>query len=93
MNKLFKALSFLRLIDSAGVLSLTNIALILGIIKFGLNPATIDNWLIILTTLGSYQAKRWYNGKKDEKADINDARFKAIEDSLANLKSIITLRK
>ena len=93
MSKLFKFLSILRILDHTGVLSLTNVALIFGIIKFGINPATIDNWLLILTTIGSYQFKRWYTGKKDAKADLHEARFKSLEDSLSNLKSIITLRK
>jgi hypothetical protein len=90
MSKLFK---ILRLLDKDNVLSLTNFALLASIIKVTCTrtPSFVD-WLVIATTLVSYQFKR-YIESKTTKTEAFEARIKELEHAVITLKNIITLKR
>ncbi len=60
MERLLKLANFLRLIDSDGRLSLTNLAVVITLIKLALTSNAIAPTDLggIIAALGSYQAKR-----------------------------------
>ena len=77
-NKVLKTLAFFRLLDEAGQLSITNIAVILVLIKLGLTK-TVDlgSAATLLTVISSYHFKRYLGGLVQDPApkdEVNDLR-------------------
>jgi len=59
-RRLLKILDFVRLLDENGTLSLTNIAVIVVLVKLALDPAlNYQAVAALLGVIGSYSFKRW----------------------------------
>lgn len=76
MPKLIKFANFCRLLDENGLLSLTNIAVILILIKIALSKSCdIGSMAMLLTALSGYNLKRYMKTKEPKRLpedDIND---------------------
>jgi len=74
--KVLRALAFLRLTDEKHNLSLTNIALVIVLIRLLCVPSIdIQSLAAFMGTLISYQAKRWIqpNTTQDDAAELKAA--------------------
>lgn len=66
MEKLKQALSFLNVLDSEGKLSITNIAVIIVLVKLAIAPTvSITEAGTLLVALSNYAYKRFTNQKTD----------------------------
>jgi len=64
-NKIKKALSFLRILDETGQLSITNILVVTFAVKFAFVPmqsASIQDMALALAAMGVYVGKKAING-------------------------------
>ena len=90
MGKIFKTL---RILDESGQISLTNLSLLASIAKIMFFPqGTLTDWALVLTTLASYQFKRWHSAKQTD-TSLYDDRFKSLENQISTIKSAMSLRK
>jgi hypothetical protein len=89
MNKLFRW----RLLDDAGVMSLTNVSLMAAIVKATVVPhTTFVDFAIVAVCLTSYQFKRWHSSRQTNEQKF-DARITILENSLNSLKTALTLKR
>lgn len=89
MSKLFKY----RITDEAGVLSLTNLALMLSVVKATVMPqASFVDFAIVTACLVSYQFKRWHSSKQTNTQKFEE-RINQLENSLNSLKTALTLKR
>ena len=73
MNKIKKIASFLRLVDENGQLSLTNVSVIVTIIKLVLvQNASVCDLGILIASLTSYQVKRIVTKKPLEPSALEE---------------------
>lgn len=84
--KLLKFLDFFRLLDEDGVLSLTNIAVIIVLVKLAIEPS-LDYTAVgaLLTVIGSYTFKRYTQRRKNAETVIPEDIPKAIEELKAKV--------
>lgn len=88
-----KFLSYLRITDEKGQLSLTNMALMASVVKLALVATpTAPVWLVMATSLASYQFKRFHESKKTN-TDVFEARIKELENGVSAIKSGMALRR
>lgn len=93
-----RILKFLRLSDQEGDLSLTNISVMVLLVKIALVPDfSINEAALFLTALGGYNLKKYFK-QTEPKAIVqpttSDVRLQKIEDALTKLqvKSGFTIR-
>ena len=91
--KILPLLQFLRILDQANQLSITNMsvmgALIAAIVTP--NPLTVSTFAAALV---SYQWKRYHDGRATEKLGQDDkARLDKLEAELSGLKSALALKR
>ena len=90
---IIKLLQFLRMLDQANQLSITNLSVISAIIAAiaSPNPYSIG---MVLATLVSYQWKRYHQGKADQLINDGDrARIERLEADISALRSAIALKR
>lgn len=81
-RRLLQALNWIRLIDENGLLSLTNVAVVVVVVKVALSEVLdLTAAAMLLTTLSAYNFKRWSGSKN--KALVNDITAEALERLLA----------
>lgn len=88
-----RILQFLRILDSANQLSITNTSVIIALISTIAAPTPYSIGLF-LASLASYQWKRYHQSKAAK--DLNDAdrdRIVRLENDLANLRSALALKR
>lgn len=86
MNKLKKLLVSLKIADPDNTLSLTNIGVLVLIVKIA-TANTID-WpttASLMLALLAYNHKKMLRSKEKARAEDNEAQLKAIEDKVAEL--------
>ena len=85
---ILKALAFLRIIEGEGSLSLSNVAVIIVVVKMALSHSLdLSSAAALLTVLSGYNFKRYINSKKVI------APAKLPEDEVAGLKAEINKLK
>lgn len=87
-DKAKRALAFLRLLDENGQLSITNISVMVVIIKVAVSPELdLPGIAALLTVISGYNFKRYTQKPKESVAleDDVDARLTAIEESVTSL--------
>ena len=95
MEKINKVLTFLNLVDTNGNLSITNLAVVITLIKLATSPsANITEAGTLLIALGNYALKRQViassaKADDDTESKINNA-LQATADKLNNLESALT---
>lgn len=87
-SQVAKVLSFLRLTNGDGKLSLTNIAVVVVLIKvaFASEPS-IAQMATLLTVISAYNFKRWH-ASRSVKADLADVQ-QTLSEELSTLRSDI----
>jgi hypothetical protein len=86
-------LSKFRILDTNGVLSLTNIALMATIVKMCVSPATsVSDWLALATTVGGYQFKRWHDSRQTN-TQVFESRLASLESNISAIKSGLALKR
>jgi len=93
-SKILKTLDFLRLLDENATLSLSNIAVIIVLIKLALTPS-LDYAAIalLLGTLSAYNFKRWTQRSKRVAEVLIPDNLKDIDSELIDIKSEIVRLK
>lgn len=82
-----KSLKFLRLTDENQVLSLTQIAFWVLIIKIALSVSpTLPEIAALLTVILNYSYKRYTLSKKEETSSEQDSKINALEEMVKELK-------
>ena len=67
--RILKSLAFVRLLDENGQLSLTNIAVIIVLVKLAvMKDLNLNAVSVLLTTLGAYNFKRYLGKSSNESA-------------------------
>lgn len=84
-------LNFLRLIDEDGVLSLTNIAVIIVLAKLALLAnCDLSSAAALLTVLGGYHFKSWHNARKPKPSTEQDKEAIAIlQSEMSKIKLVV----
>lgn len=79
---------------NGGVLSLTNFALFASTINMlGKGEKSWIDLVIFCVCVASYRMKKWHlTSHKNQMTEL-DSRFKAIDDSISHLKSVLTLKR
>lgn len=76
MTRLTKIANFFRLLDENGLLSLTNVAVMLVLVKIAIaKTCDISSMTMLLTALSGYNLKRYMKTKESKRLpedDIND---------------------
>ncbi len=90
---IIKILQFLRMVDQANQLSITNLSVIGAIIAVIVSP-TPYSIATLGATLVSYQWKRYHQGKADQLINDGDrARIEKLEADISILRSAIALKR
>jgi hypothetical protein len=90
LNQINKLFTFLNLLDAAGNLSITNVAVIVSLIKLITAPqASITEVGALLLTLANYSAKRYTtaNAVKNESAESSTVQT-AITESIKQIEEL-----
>jgi len=94
MNRLFKVLDWFRLLDEDGVLSLSNLAVIVMLVKIAmLKTFSMSDAALLLPVMGNYTYKRYRQHKTSEKQMIESpANVSVINDRINRIEMIMNLK-
>lgn len=89
-----KFLNFFRLIDEHGLLSLTNVAVFIILVKLCLEP-TIDlaGAAALLTVLGGYHFKSWHNARKPKPSDLDKDQLAVLQAEVSKIKLVVGMSR
>lgn len=100
-DKILKRLDFLRLIDETGALSLTNITMMILMVRMAILPTlSLVDAAAVLTIMTSYSFKRFYQRKQRYTVQNNfkaavtapsNTEFLAMQEELNRIKNAVTI--
>jgi len=89
-----RTLNFFRLIDENGLLSLTNIAVIVVIAKLSMaQQLDFSAVAALLTAIGGYSFKRFVNKDKPTQAKLDEKRIQEIEEKVGQMQLVLGFKK
>lgn len=85
-----KVMKYLNLLDSSGNLSITNLAVLITLVRLAISPsASITEAGSLLVALASYSHKRYITAKsKDQVIDIQDQINQALAETTSKLSEL-----
>jgi len=94
MEKFIRAFEFIRLLDKEGNISLTNVALVVALVKIALMPAiALPELAAFLGTVAAYQVRRAITMTPVNAADENAAIADAVKNLETKVSALQLMRK
>lgn len=92
MDKVYKILNFFRLLDENRLLSITNIAVVIVLVKVAITPnPDVEALAALVAAIGAYNFKRWASLKAPPK--LPEQKVKELEDKINSIAVAAGFRK
>jgi hypothetical protein len=94
MSRTLKILNFLRIVDENALLSLTNIAVIVVLVKLAIaQDLDFEAVAALLAVLSGYGYKRFVNKDKKPQATVDEGKIAELEDKLNRVSFAVGFKK